>query len=194
MSDPTLTTSITQRPRDDGGAVVTLQWSLTNDLDEPILLFHLLTQRAIEPALVYHLVEGWRPGLLPSDDAPHLVIAKAVLAIQPGTAVYRPDVPLATELEPGSRFDEELSLHFPTRQHCPHRPFGAQQGLTQVTCRRLGFRIGYARKSQLDALDVSPEVMVADDAEVFRVPFEAALAAQQTLSSELVPCALTLML
>jgi hypothetical protein len=190
-----LTATITVR-----GGVVAIAWSVENTLAEPVLLFRLLAIRYIgppivyHPAMVYHVVEDWRPGLLPGSDAPRLVIAKAVMPIRPGNAVYVPDVPFATQLAPGQCFDEALEQHFPRYQHNPHVPFGPQEGLDKVVCRRIAFRVGYAPLSAIEALDVRPELMHIDHAEVYRLPFVAALAAQQVVDSEAVPAELLLWL
>ena len=141
-----------------------------------------------------YLVEGWRPGLLPSDPEPRLIVVKAVMPTQPGTSVYAPEVPTATELATGDRVEETLKLGFPNRLYNPHWPFGNRQGLIEVTCRALGMRVGYALASDVAALDTKPEVGNTTAGSPLQLPFLKALEVQRTIDSALVPIEGTLLL
>jgi len=157
-------------------------YAFVNTTGEPLLLFNLLWLRGeVYPDLVYHAVEGWRPGLRATDDQPTLVLSKEPMPIKPGLGVYRPEVPFAVRVEPGKRISEEFTVATPVKLYNPHAPFGAQEGLHEVTCRQVLLRLGYALDRDLGATGESvPDL----HREVVLFPFRVALEARHTIDSE----------
>lgn len=158
-----------------------VRYEFGNTTGEPLLLFNLLSLRGeADTHLVYHSVEGWRPGLSPKDDQPTLVVSKEPMPMKPGVSVYRPDMPFATRIEPGQRISDELTVAIPVPLYNPHAPFGAQEGLREVTCRQVRFRLGYALERDLGA---TGEPVPALGRDVYLYPFRIALEARRTIDS-----------
>lgn len=92
-----------QRQGDDQ---VALYYELRNKSDAAVFVFH-----GVEPKETPYYVERFARGI---------TISQKIIAPPPGLELERPEIPLATRVEPGQHFRQKLEMTLPLRECAPY--------------------------------------------------------------------------